>query len=179
MIKIKELVPIFDAQTIQNKVKELGKQITEDYKGEDILCVGVLTGAILFFSDLLKNIDSTNVSVDFMRVSSYGGGTSTSGNVKVIEDVKFNLAGKNVLIVEDLVDSGLTMKRVREVFESRGAKSVKLCCLIDKKERRETDVKIDYYGFELNKGFIVGYGMDFDDRYRNLPAIYEAIVADE
>ncbi|SKA56594.1 hypoxanthine phosphoribosyltransferase [Succinivibrio dextrinosolvens DSM 3072] len=179
MITIQELKPVFTAEQIQKRVKELGEQITRDYEGQDFICVGVLSGAVIFFSDLLKNIDSTRVSLDFMRVSSYGSATETSGVVKIIEDVKFNMAGKNVLIIEDLIDSGLTMKKVKEVFIERGAKSVKLCALINKKERREVDVTIDYYGFELDKGFILGYGMDFDGRYRNLPAVYEAVIKEE
>ncbi len=179
MIKIQELKPVFTADQIQKRVKELGEQITRDYEGEEFVCVCVLTGGIIFFGDLLKNIDSTKVSLDFMRVSSYGSGTVTTGKVKVIEDVKFNLAGKNVLIVEDLIDSGLTMKSVQEMFIDRGAKSVKLCCLINKTERREVNVNIDYYGFDLNSGFILGYGMDFDGKYRNLPAVYEAVISEE
>ncbi len=179
MITIQELKPLFTAEQIQKKVKELGEKITSDYEGQDFICVGVLKGAFVFFGDLMKNIDSTRVAIDFMKVSSYGSGMQTSGKIKVIDDVKFNAEGKNILIVEDLIDSGLTMKYVKELFLKRGAKSVKLCCLINKSERRETDVTIDYYGFDLKSGFILGYGMDFDERYRNLPAVYEAITKEE
>ncbi len=176
MIKIKELKPVFTAEQIQQRVKELGAKITSDYKGQELICIGILKGAFIFFGDLMKNIPGDNVEVDFMRVSSYGSSMSSSGNIKVIDDVKFNPEGRNILIVEDLIDSGLTMKRVKEVFLERGAKSVKLCCLVNKTERRETDVSIDYYGFDLDGGFILGYGMDYNGKYRNLPGIYAAVT---
>jgi hypoxanthine phosphoribosyltransferase len=176
MIKIKELKPVFTAEQIQAKVKELGEKISNDYKGQNFICVGILKGAFIFFADLMKNISSTSAEVDFMRVSSYGSGMNSSGNIKVIDDVKFNPQNRNILIVEDLIDSGLTMKHIKNVFLERGAKSVRLCCLVNKSERREVDVNIDYYAFNLEKGFILGYGMDYDGKYRNLPAIYEAIT---
>lgn len=162
MIKIKELKPVFTAEQIQAKVKELGEKISNDYKGQDFICVGILKGAFIFFADLMKNISSTSAEVDFMRVSSYGSGMNSSGNIKVIDDVKFNPQNRNILIVEDLIDSGLTMKHIKNVFLERGAKSVRLCCLVNKSERREVDVNIDYYAFNLEKGFILGYGMDYD-----------------
>lgn len=179
MLVVKELKTLYSEEAIQEKVKELGARITADYKGEDLLCVCVLNGAVLFFTDLIRRIDNMGVSIDFLRASSYGEGTSSSNVVKILKDVDADVKGKNVLFIEDVIDSGLTMKRVMEMFRDRGAKSVKLCAFIDKRERRVVDVNIDYAGFVLEKGFIVGYGLDLAEKYRNLPAIYEAVIEEK
>lgn len=176
MIEVKDLIPKYSEELIQNRIRELGEQISKDYKNEDLICVCVLKGAVFFFTDLVRNIDNKNLMIDFLRASSYGSGISSSTVVKILKDTELDVSGKHVLFVEDVIDSGITMHHIMQMFKDRNAKSVKLCALIDKKERREVDIKIDYAGFVLDKGFIVGYGLDLADRYRQLTAIYEAVV---
>ncbi len=178
MTKIKEFKTVFSEDEIQERVKALGKKITEDYGEQELICICTLSGAFMFFTDLVKNINNPNLKVDFLRVSSYGGGTVTSGQVNVLADIHTDIRDKNVLVIEDLIDSGLTMSKILKMLKDRGAKSVKLCAFIDKTERREADIKIDYHCFDLKSGFIVGYGMDYDGRYRQLPAVYEAVLED-
>ncbi len=175
-LKVKELVPVYSAEAIQAKVAELGAQISADFKGEPLVAVCVLKGALPFFADLIRHIDNLQTEIDFIRVSSYGDNVESSHEVRFKLDVELNLKGKHVLVVEDVVDSGLTMQKVLKYFALRGAKSVRLAALIDKKERRLVDVKIDYAGFCLDKGFIVGYGLDLAEKYRQLPAIYEVVL---
>ncbi|WP_027701432.1 hypoxanthine phosphoribosyltransferase [Metaclostridioides mangenotii] len=162
-------------EEIKAKVIELAKQIEKDYKGEDVLVVGILKGASVFVADLIRCIN-LDVNIDFMSVSSYGAGTQTSGSVKILKDLDVNIEGKNVLVVEDIIDSGLTLSNLVATLETRKPKSLKLCTLLDKPERRTADIYVDYVGFVIEDKFIVGYGIDYDEKYRNLP--YIAIVED-
>lgn len=175
-IAVKELKPVFTKEEITSRVREMGEQICKDYDGQSLVAVCVLKGAVLFFSDLVRALAPLELELDFLRVSSYGNDTQSSHEVCFKKDVELNLRGKNVLIIEDVIDSGLTMQKVKEHFLVRGAKSVKLCAFIDKRERRITDIKIDYSGFVLERGFIVGYGLDLAEKYRHLPGIFEAVV---
>ena len=159
---------------LRERVKALGRQITEDYSkklGEDdhLLVVGLLKGSLVFMADLVREID-LHCELDFMIVSSYGSGTESSGILTIKQDVK-DIEGKHVLIVEDIVDSGFTMTSVLDILKKRGPASVALCSLLDKPSRRTMPVTIDYCGFEIPDAFIVGYGLDYDSRYRNLPYI--------
>ena len=161
---------LFTQEEILKRADELGAQITEDYKGESLVLIGTLKGAIVWMADLMKRID-LDTEIDFIVASSYGKNTTTSGIVKISKDVDLELEDKHVLIVEDIVDSGVTLKRLTEYFAERKAKSVKVCSLLDKPSRRITDIKPDYTGFEVDDLFIIGYGLDFDQKYRNLPYI--------
>ncbi len=157
-------------ETIQARIKELGTQITQDYAGLNPLMIGVLKGACLFLSDLMRAID-TRLSVEFMAISSYGSSTRTSGEVRIMKDLDVPIEGRHILVVEDIVDTGLTLSYLLANLESRGAASVKLAALLDKHDRRQREVKIDYLGFPIPDEFVVGYGLDFAERYRNLPFI--------
>ena len=160
---------------IAKKVEEIAKQIEIDYKGEPLLVVGILKGASVFVSDLIRKI-ILDVSIDFMSVSSYGNSTESSGTVKILKDLDIDIAGKNVLIVEDIIDSGLTLSNLVKELQIRNPKSLKLCTLLDKPERRKTDVHVDYVGFVIEDKFIVGYGIDWAENYRNLPYIGSVTV---
>jgi hypoxanthine phosphoribosyltransferase len=155
---------------IQKRISELGKEISKDYDGETILTICVLKGACIFMSDLLKNI-TTDTNIDFMAVSSYGGETSSTGVVRILKDLDSSIEGKHVLIVEDIVDSGLTLHYLRDYLLGRKPKTLKICTLLDKPERREADISPDYTGFVIENKFIVGYGLDYQEKYRNLPYI--------
>lgn len=155
---------------IADKVKAIAKQIEKDYKGEELLVVGILKGASVFVSDLIRNIN-LDVNIDFMSVSSYGNGTESSGTVRILKDLDVDIANKNVLIVEDIIDSGLTLSNLVKELGIRNPKSLKLCTLLDKPERRTVNIPVDYVGFVIEDKFIVGYGIDWAERYRNLPYI--------
>lgn len=161
---------LFDEAVLSAKVKELGDRIAADYHGEDLLVIGILKGANVFMSDLIRNINLP-IQIDFMAVSSYGHSTESSGVVKINKDLDCEIEGRNVLIVEDIVDTGLTLKYLAENLTTRGPKSLKICSLLDKPERRKTQIKIDYKGFDIPDVFIVGYGIDYAEKYRNLPYI--------
>lgn len=161
---------LFTAQQIQERIKELGAEIARDYEGKNPLLVGVLKGACIFISDLLRAID-LRLAIEFMAISSYGASTRTSGEVRIIKDLDVPIEGREILVVEDIVDTGLTLSYLIANLESRGATSVKLVALLDKHERREREVKINYLGFPIPDAFVVGYGLDFAERYRNLPFI--------
>ena len=163
---------LFDEKQIAERVRELGAQITEDFKGEEITLVCILKGSCVFFADLMRAIDTTCV-LDFMIVKSYGAGTESSGNVRFVKDLDSSITGKNVIIVEDIIDSGLTLTFLRNNLITRGAKSLRICTLLDKPERRKpgADIHVDYCGFRISNEFVVGYGLDYDERYRNLPLI--------
>ena len=161
---------LFSKEEIQNRVKELGKEITKDLQGEDVIVIGILKGCALFFSDLIREID-LKVDVDFMVCSSYENDTKSSGNVKIIKDTNVDVKDKVVLIVEDIIDSGRTMYNLKEIFKVRQCKAFKVCTLLNKKERRVADIKADYIGFEVPNEFVVGYGLDYAGRYRNLPEV--------
>ena len=157
-------------EDVDSRIKELAAKIDEDYKGEEIFIVCILRGAAFFACELAKRIKSP-VTIDYMQVSSYGAGTVSSGEVSIIKDIELSVRDKNVIIVEDIVDTGNTLSTLRDIFEHRKSKSVKICSLLDKPDRREVEVDIDYVGFSVPDKFIVGYGLDWDQRYRNLPYI--------
>ena len=165
---VKEI--LFSEEVIGEKVKELGKVISEDYKGKDLILVGVLKGSVPFTADLLRNI-TIPCEVDFMAVSSYGNSTETSGVVKILKDLDHNIEGKDVLIVEDIVDSGVTLSYLLKYLEARKASSIAIASLLNKPARRKADIEVKYVGFEVPDEFIVGYGIDYAEKYRNLPYI--------
>ena len=136
--------------------------------------MGILNGVVFFFADLVREITLPS-RIDFIRAASYGSGTSSSGSVRLTKDLEIPVEGKPVIVVEDIVDTGLTLARILEILKERGPESIKVCVLIDKLERRETDIAIDYRGFEVKEGFLVGYGLDFDEQYRYLPDIYRLV----
>ncbi|HUS15208.1 MAG TPA: hypoxanthine phosphoribosyltransferase [Chloroflexia bacterium] len=164
-----EKILISDAQ-IQAKVAEMGARITADYAGEDLLLVGVLKGALMFMVDLARAIDLP-VELDFMAISSYGAATETSGVVRIMKDLETSIAGRHVLIVEDIIDSGLTLNYIVDHLRNRGPASIKICSLLSKPARRRVDVAIDYYGFDIPDEFVVGYGLDYRQQYRNVPYV--------
>lgn len=166
---------MFTEEQIREKVKEMGKRIENDYKGEELLVVGILKGANVFTCDLIRQID-LDVKIDFMNVSSYGEGTESSGTVRILKDLDTDIRNRNVLIVEDIIDSGRTLSNLVKELKIREPKSLKLCTLLDKPSRRVVDVDVEYVGFEIEDKFIVGYGIDYAEKYRNLP--YIGIVED-
>ncbi len=157
-------------QALREKIEELGKRITEDYQGKDLLLVSILKGSCVFMSDLIRHIDLP-LSIDFMYVSSYGSGTQTTGSAKIIKDMDVDISGKDVLLVEDILDSGVTLSHVIDLMKQRHPASLKLCALLNKPDRRKIPVQLDYEGFEIPDEFVVGYGLDYDERYRNLPFV--------
>ena len=167
---------LIEEKELQAKVAELGAKITEDYKGKDLLIICVLKGAVIFTSDLIKRIDLP-LDIDFMAISSYGANTKSSGVVRILKDLDMSIEGKHVLIVEDIIDSGLTLAYMIENLKSRGPESVEICTILDKKERRTIDLDIKYTGFVVPDEFVVGYGLDYAEKYRNLP--YIAVLKEE
>lgn len=161
---------LFSREELATKTVELGKQLTEEYQGKNPLVVGVLKGATFFMSDVVKEID-TYLEMDFMDVSSYGNDIVSSGEVKIIKDLDTNVTGRDILIVEDIIDSGRTLAYLVDLFKYRQAKSVKIVTLLDKPEGRVVDITADYVGFLVLNEFVVGYGLDYAERYRNLPYI--------
>lgn len=155
---------------IREKVRELGGKITADYKNSTLMLVTVLKGAVVFLADLMRQID-VPAEIDFMVVSSYGSGVKSSGVVKIVKDLDVPLAGKDILIVEDILDSGLTLSYIKELLESRGPRSIRIATLLDKPSRRKVDLQADYIGFSVPDEFVIGYGLDYDEKYRNLPYI--------
>ena len=162
---------LYSKEAIEETVKRLAAMIEKDYDAEKIIFICLLKGSFMFTSDLVRQVANPS-RVDFIRVSSYGNGTSTSGTVTVTKDLEENIEGENVIIVEDIIDSGLTLKYVKEMLAGRNPKSVKICALLDKRARRETEMEGDYIGFTMDDGFVVGYGIDYAEQYRNLPEIY-------
>ncbi|MBQ1484242.1 MAG: hypoxanthine phosphoribosyltransferase [Firmicutes bacterium] len=171
-IKEKETVGkiLYTQEQIYERVEELAREIEKDYEGEELILLCTLKGAVVFMADMMKAIN-LDTMIDFIAASSYGSGTSTSGFVKVTKDVTMDLYNKNVLIIEDIVDSGTTLKFLKEYLQDRNPKSVKIATLLDKPARRTADVTPDYVGFTVDDLFIIGYGLDYDQRYRNLPYI--------
>lgn len=156
-------------EEVEKRIKKLAKEIEKDYCGKDLLVIGLLKGSIMFMSDLIKEMDLP-VMIDFMSVSSYSGTTST-GVINVLKDTDISVKDKDVLIVEDIIDTGLTLSHVKKLLEDRGAKSLKICTLLDKPSRRTIEMKGDYVGFEIPDEFVVGYGLDYDQHHRNLPYV--------
>ncbi|WP_353094403.1 hypoxanthine phosphoribosyltransferase [Tissierella praeacuta] len=163
-------------EDIKKRVKELGAQITEDYKNKDLILVGILKGAVIFMSDLARNITKP-IGLDFMAVSSYGRSSTSTGEVRIIKDLDFSVENKDVLIIEDIIDTGYTLAYLTDNLKKRGAASVKVCTLLDKPDRRKVNVNVDYLGFIIPDEFVVGYGLDYSEIGRNLP--YVAALKEE
>lgn len=161
---------LVDEEQINAITKKLGEQISNDYKGKNLLLVSILKGAVVFLSDLMRSI-TIDCNIDFMVVSSYGSGTKTSGVVKIVKDLDLNLANYDVLIVEDILDSGLTLSYIVEMLKGRNPSSIKICTFLDKPDRRTADIKADYVGMAVPDEFVVGYGLDYNEKYRNLPFV--------
>lgn len=165
-----EVAVLFTEDEVRRKIKELARQITGDYAGQEIMVVGILKGAFIFMADLVREIDLP-LQLDFMDVSSYGVSTVSSGEVRIMKDLDDSIEGKHVLIVEDIIDTGLTLNYIREILEKRSPKSLRICCLMDKPSRRRSSIQPDYTGFVIEDLFVVGWGLDYAERYRNYPAI--------
>jgi hypoxanthine phosphoribosyltransferase len=165
---VKEI--LFSREDIKQRIKTIGSQINADYKGKFPLFVCILRGAFMFLADLSKEI-GIDMSIDFMAISSYGGNTESTGQVKILKDLDTPINDRHVLIIEDIVDTGLTMDAVMRLLETRRPKSIKICTLLDKEERRKIPVTVDYYGFKIPNKFVIGYGLDYKEKYRNLPFI--------
>ncbi len=161
---------LISEEELHAKVAELGRQISADYAGKNLLMVSVLKGSVVFMADLMREI-TIPCEIDFMCVSSYGSGTKTSGVVKITKDLDIDLKDRDLLIVEDILDSGMTLSYIKEMLKQRGTKSIKICTLLDKPERRQADIKPDYSCFTVPDEFVVGYGLDYDEKYRNLPYV--------
>ena len=157
-------------EELRECVKKLGEQISRDYQGKNLLMVSVLKGSVVFMSDLMRSI-TIPAQIDFMSVSSYGSGVKTSGVVKIIKDLDQQLEGKDLLIVEDILDSGMTLSYLSQLLRARNPRSIRIATLLDKPERRTADIQADYYGFRVPDAFVVGYGLDYSEKYRNLPYI--------
>lgn len=167
---------LLDENTIITKIKEIGESISRDYRGKELVLVGVLKGSVMFMSDLMKNI-TIPCCMDFMAVSSYGAATETSGIVRILKDLDYQIEGKHVLVVEDIIDSGVTLKYLIEYLRSRKPASLEIACLLNKPERRRVEIEVKYEGFKVPDYFLVGYGLDYAEKYRNLP--YVGILKEE
>jgi hypoxanthine phosphoribosyltransferase len=167
---------LIDEETLGARIAELGVEVSADYQGRDLLLIGVLKGAVFFMADLMRHL-TVQCEVDFMAISSYGASTDSSGIVRILKDLDINIEGRDVLVVEDIIDSGLTLSYLMRNLESREPASLEVCALMTKPARREIDVPVRYIGFEIPNRFVVGYGLDFGERYRNLP--YVAVLSAE
>jgi len=161
---------LIEPDTLQQRVTELGDEISHDYTGRDLLLVGVLKGAVFFMADLMRHL-TIPCEIDFMAISSYGDSTDSSGVVRILKDLDINIEGRHVLVVEDIIDSGLTLSYLIRNLEAREPATLEICALLTKPERREIDVPVRYVGFEIPNRFVIGYGLDFAERYRNLPYV--------
>jgi hypoxanthine phosphoribosyltransferase len=161
---------LIEPDALQQRVTELGEEISNDYEGRDLLLVGVLKGAVFFMADLMRHL-TIPCEIDFMAISSYGDSTDSSGVVRILKDLDINIEGRDVLVVEDIIDSGLTLSYLIRNLEARAPASLEICALLTKPERREIDVPVRYTGFEIPNRFVIGYGLDFGERYRNLPYV--------
>jgi hypoxanthine phosphoribosyltransferase len=167
-----DLKPVLSQEEIETTVSDLARQISHDYKGREVILVGVLKGAFVFLADLIRHL-TIPVKIDFIRLASYGNNTSSSGTVCLTKEIEIDIGGKDILIVEDIVDTGLSLEFLIGHLKTLNAKSVRLCALIDKRERRQKNIAVDYVGRIIEKGFLVGYGLDYAEGYRHLPAIYD------
>jgi hypoxanthine phosphoribosyltransferase len=167
---------LIEPQALRARVAELGEEISDAYAGRDLLLIGVLKGAVFFMADLMRHL-TVPCEVDFMAISSYGAATDTSGVVRILKDLDINIEGRNVLVVEDIIDSGLTLSYLIRNLESREPASLEICALLTKPARREIDVDVRWIGFEIPNRFVIGYGLDFAERYRNLP--YVGVLSEE
>lgn len=169
---------VLSREAIHHRVRELAAQISRDYAGQDVVCIGILKGAFIFLADLVRALDFP-VEVDFVRLMSYGAGMVSSGEILITKDVEIPLAGRHVLVVEDIVDAGLTLNFLRQHLNNHHPQSLRICCLIDKRERRQVEVPLDYIGFTIPRGFLVGYGLDCGEKFRTLPEVYELVNSGE
>jgi len=166
-----QLREVLSSEIIKVRVHELGEQISKDYHGRPLVLIGILNGAFIFMADLIRNIQNS-MQIDFVRLASYGSQAESSGRISITKDIELDIKDKEVLVVEDIVDTGYTLKYLKEVLKLHNPASVRICCLIDKKERRKVPIEVDYVGFDIPRGFLVGYGLDFDENYRSLPGVY-------
>ena len=169
-MNLNDVEVLFTEEEIKAKILELGKQISQDYAGKEILVIGILKGAFIFMADLVRQIDLP-LRIDFMDVSSYGASTVSSGEVRIMKDLDDSIEGKHILVIEDIIDTGLTLNYIKEILAQRGPQSLKICCLLDKPSRRKSSIHPDYVGFTIEDHFVVGLGLDYAQRYRNYPAI--------
>jgi hypoxanthine phosphoribosyltransferase len=167
---------LIEEDVLQTRIHELGREISSDYAGRELLLVGVLKGAVFFMADLMRSI-AVPCEIDFMAISSYGASTDSSGVVRILKDLDINIEGRHVLVVEDIIDSGLTLSYLMRNLESREPATLEVCALLTKPDRREMEVPVRYIGFEIPNRFVIGYGLDFGERYRNLP--YVAVLSDD
>ena len=165
---------MIDKERLEQRIAELGAQISRDYSGRELHLICILKGGVMFMTELSKHIDC-HVSMDFMSVSSYGNERVSSGRIRILKDLDEDIAGRDVMVVEDIIDSGRTLSYLLEYLKSRNPASVKLCTMLDKPDRREVDVHVDYVGFQIPDSFVLGYGLDYDQFYRNLPYIAEVV----
>jgi hypoxanthine phosphoribosyltransferase len=170
-----ELIPILKKDDIDKIVSAVARKISSDYKDRELVLIGVLKGAFIFLADLVRHL-TIPVKIDFVRTSSYGADTSSSGNIHLTKEIEIDVKGKDVLVIEDIVDTGLTLTYLIDYLKSFGPNTVKVCTLLDKQERRKTKIKADYVCHVVEKGFLVGYGLDYAEEYRNLPEIYDMIL---
>jgi len=161
---------LIESEALQTRIAELGGEISREYEGRDLLLVGVLKGAVFFMADLMREL-TVPCEIDFMAISSYGAATDSSGVVRILKDLDANIAGRDVLVVEDIIDSGLTLSYLMRSLKARRPASLEICALLTKPERRELEVKVRFVGFEIPNKFVIGYGLDFAERYRNLPYV--------
>ncbi|MBI4843112.1 MAG: hypoxanthine phosphoribosyltransferase [Nitrospirae bacterium] len=161
--------PLLTVQQIQKRVAELAEEISRDYEGKEIIAIGILKGAFMFFSDIVRLIQ-IHTDIDFLNVSSYSK-TESSGEIKIHSGLREEIKGRHVLLVEDIIDTGITIEHIKNMLLAKGPASLRICCLLDKKARRKADVRIDYKGFEIPDKYIVGYGLDYENKFRNLPYI--------
>jgi hypoxanthine phosphoribosyltransferase len=161
---------LIDEDRLQERIRELGRELSQDYAGRELLLVGVLKGAVFFMADLMRGL-SIPCEIDFMAISSYGDSTDSSGIVRILKDLDINIEGRDVLVVEDIIDSGLTLSYLMRNLEAREPASLEICALLTKPDRREIEVPVRYVGFEIPNRFVIGYGLDFAERYRNLPYV--------
>ncbi len=169
-MNLSEVDILYSEQEVKAKIKELGQVITHDYAGQELFVIGILNGAFIFMADLVREIDLP-LKLDFMDVSSYGASTVSSGEVRIMKDLEYSIEGKHVLIVEDIIDTGLTLNYITEILKKRAPQSLKICCLLDKPSRRKSSIRPDYVGYIIPDEFVVGYGLDYAEQYRNYPAV--------
>ncbi|WP_035292678.1 hypoxanthine phosphoribosyltransferase [Clostridium sp. KNHs214] len=167
---------LYTAEQLKEKTKELAEKISEEYKGKDLILIGILKGSVMFMTDLIREI-SIPCHIDFMDVSSYGNSSQTSGVVRILKDLDFEIKGKDVLIIEDIIDTGITLKYLMKYLSSRNPNSLEIACMLNKAERRKVDIKVKYIGYEVPDYFLVGYGMDYAENYRQFP--YVGILKEE
>ena len=162
---------VFSREVIQKRVQEMADQISKDYTGSDLIMIGILRGAFIFMADLIRAMNIP-CKVDFVRVASYGAGTESFGKIVMTKDIETSICGRDILIVEDIIDKGLTLQYLTSWFKERNPRSLKVCAFLDKRKRRKVSFEADYVGFTIDDGFVVGYGLDYDEKYRFLPDVY-------